>query len=98
MAAVDTKVAQFIFENAIIDYLDGKSRILVTHNIDLLQKAEKVLCLDSNAEIVFNGEFEKMRKSVDPFIRGVLKGKNTKNIIKLNNNKAQLYIFSRKKR
>ena len=77
---MDTKVAQFIFENAIIGYLDEKSRILVTHNIDLLQKAEKVLCLDSNAEIVFNGEFEEMRKSADPFIRGVLKGKNIKNI------------------
>ena len=80
---MDTKVAQFIFENAIIDYLDGKSRILVTHNIDLLQKAEKVLCLDSNAEIVFNGEFEKMRKSADPFIRGVLKGKNIKISVKI---------------
>ena len=77
---MDTKVAQFVFENAIIGYLDGKSRILVTHNIDLLQKAEKVLCLDSNAKIVFNGEFEEMRKSADPFIRGVLKGKKYKKI------------------
>ena len=83
MAAVDTKVAQFIFENAILGYLRGKTRILVTHNIDLLQRAESVLCLDTNARIIFDGKFEEMRTSEDSFIKNVLKGNDVLHIIRI---------------
>ncbi|CAG2118899.1 unnamed protein product, partial [Medioppia subpectinata] len=46
LSAVDAAVAEHIFEQCIVNYLGPKIRILVTHQIQFIRKATKILVLD----------------------------------------------------
>uniref|UniRef100_H2YL85 Uncharacterized protein n=1 Tax=Ciona savignyi TaxID=51511 RepID=H2YL85_CIOSA len=45
LSAVDASVAQKMFEQCICGYLDNKIRILVTHQLQFIQKADQVMIL-----------------------------------------------------
>ncbi|KAL3867292.1 hypothetical protein ACJMK2_044506 [Sinanodonta woodiana] len=45
LSAVDTKVGRHLFSRCICDYLKGKTRILVTHQLQYLKKADRILIL-----------------------------------------------------
>ena len=47
LAAVDTKVVNHIYHNAISDELAKKTRILVTHHVSLLRNADKIICINN---------------------------------------------------
>ena len=72
LAAVDTKVAQSIFKNVFVEYLKSKTRILVTHHVDLLEGADRIICFNLAAKIVFNGEYSQLHKSSDPFLKSFM--------------------------
>ena len=59
LAAVDTKVVNHIYHNAISEELAKKTRILVTHHVSLLRNADKILCINNKARFkIFNSKFE----------------------------------------
>ncbi|KAL3867289.1 hypothetical protein ACJMK2_044503, partial [Sinanodonta woodiana] len=45
LSAVDTEVGRHLFNRCICDYLKGKTRILVTHQLQYLKKADRILIL-----------------------------------------------------
>uniref|UniRef100_H2YL84 Uncharacterized protein n=1 Tax=Ciona savignyi TaxID=51511 RepID=H2YL84_CIOSA len=55
LSAVDASVAQKMFEQCICGYLDNKIRILVTHQLQFIQKADQVMILKEVSNIVGAG-------------------------------------------
>ncbi|CAH1098767.1 unnamed protein product [Psylliodes chrysocephalus] len=53
LSAVDTKVAKHLFEECIKGYLSGKTRILVTHQLQFMKSADLIV-------IINNGRIEKV--------------------------------------
>ncbi len=45
LSAVDAPVAKHIFERCILEYLSAKIRVLVTHQVQFIEKATKILVL-----------------------------------------------------
>lgn len=70
LAAVDTKVANYIFENVITNYLKSKTVIMVTHHVDLLENADKIICLDSG-KIIFDGKYPDLKNSKNDFLKSL---------------------------
>ena len=46
LSAVDAHVGKHIFENAIMGFLKGKIRVLVTHQVHYLQNVDQILVLE----------------------------------------------------
>ncbi|CAF2833335.1 unnamed protein product, partial [Rotaria sp. Silwood2] len=59
LSAVDAKVSKHLFDKSIKHYLRDKIRILVTHQIQFLQNATKIIVLD-NGEMVQMGTYEEL--------------------------------------
>ncbi|PSN47512.1 hypothetical protein C0J52_02253 [Blattella germanica] len=47
LSAVDTHVGRHLFDDCICDFLEDKSRILVTHQLQYLQSADKIVILNN---------------------------------------------------
>ncbi|KAL3867301.1 hypothetical protein ACJMK2_044515, partial [Sinanodonta woodiana] len=50
LSAVDTEVGRHLFDRCICDYLKDKTRILVTHQLQYLKKADRILILKEAEE------------------------------------------------
>ncbi|XP_054162187.1 ATP-binding cassette sub-family C member 4-like [Oppia nitens] len=59
LSAVDAAVAEHIFEKCIVNYLSNKIRVLVTHQIQFVRKATKILVLDDGKCLGF-GTFDEL--------------------------------------
>ena len=59
LSAVDSQVGHYLFENCINGGLAGKTRILVTHQLELLPKLDKILVLKDKT-IVQQGTFSEL--------------------------------------
>lgn len=46
LSAVDTHVARHLYRKCITEYLAGKTRILVTHQLQFLKRADHIIVLD----------------------------------------------------
>lgn len=46
LSAVDTRVARHLYNKCIIEYLRDKTRILVTHQLQFLKRADNIVVLD----------------------------------------------------
>lgn len=46
LSAVDTHVARNLFQNCIVKYLQDKTRILVTHQMQFLKQADVIVVLE----------------------------------------------------
>ncbi|CAF0825031.1 unnamed protein product [Rotaria sp. Silwood1] len=68
LSAVDAKVAKHLFEKAIKCYLQDKICILVTHQIQFLQDATKIIVLD-NGRMVQMGTYVELLSSSSSFTR-----------------------------
>ncbi|CAF4089952.1 unnamed protein product, partial [Rotaria magnacalcarata] len=66
LSAVDAKVSKHLFEKSIKNYLRDKICILVTHQIQFLQDATKIIVLD-NGEMVQMGTYEELLVSSPSF-------------------------------
>ncbi|XP_054166167.1 ATP-binding cassette sub-family C member 4-like [Oppia nitens] len=62
LSAVDAHVAKHIFQKCIVDYLKDKARILVTHQIQYLRKAHKILVLEEGRCVAL-GSYDELRES-----------------------------------
>ncbi|EDV27231.1 uncharacterized protein TRIADDRAFT_54969 [Trichoplax adhaerens] len=59
LSAVDPQVSRQLFERCICDLLGGRLRILVTHQIQYLKRADKILVLD-NGKLQHYGTYEEL--------------------------------------
>ncbi|CAG2102234.1 unnamed protein product, partial [Medioppia subpectinata] len=65
LSAVDAAVAEHIFEQCIVDYLGPKIRILVTHQIQFIRNATKILVLDDGKCLALGTFDELLAKGLD---------------------------------
>ncbi|KAI2474194.1 ATP binding cassette (ABC) transporter subfamily C member [Diabrotica virgifera virgifera] len=59
LSAVDTHVGKHLFENCIVNHLRGKTRILVTHQIQYLKKANLIVVVN-DGKIEAQGTFNEL--------------------------------------
>ena len=73
LSAVDVEVSNHIFKNAIKGQLKGKTVVLVTHQSQFLNEADKILVLDSGSSMFYGtpAEFSNsdLLKSTDILVR-----------------------------
>ena len=62
LSAVDAHVGRRIFEDCICKYLKGKTRILVTHQLQYLQDVDQTYVFD-NGSVQMSGTFEDLKNS-----------------------------------
>ncbi|CAG2162291.1 unnamed protein product [Oppiella nova] len=53
LSAVDARVAKHLFQKCAVEYLKDKARVLVTHQIQFLKEAHKILVLNDGKCIAF---------------------------------------------
>ncbi|CAM4781960.1 unnamed protein product [Rotaria magnacalcarata] len=68
LSAVDVKVSKHIFERSIKNFLCDKVCILVTHQIQFLEDATKIIVLE-NGEMVQTGAYDELRANSSSFNR-----------------------------
>ncbi|XP_014296337.1 probable multidrug resistance-associated protein lethal(2)03659 [Microplitis demolitor] len=59
LSAVDAHVGKHMFEECVEKYLNGKTRILVTHQIQFLSNVEKIIVMKDGA-IIAEGSYNKL--------------------------------------
>lgn len=73
LAAVDANVGKTIFEQCICNYMNCRTRILVTNAVQFLSRCDYVVVLGKGG-IAFKGTFADLKKQDIPFLREVLVG------------------------
>lgn len=68
LSAVDAHVGKALFENAILQKLHGKTRILVTHQLQYLTKVDHIVVL-SGGRISEQGSYDKLMKDGKEFYK-----------------------------
>lgn len=93
MSCLDAETGKKIFENCIVKYLTGKTRILVTHDIQCLRLMDKIAFM-KNKKISWFGSYPELIKQdfFDLFIRkstssSKKSGKSQNEILKSSNDK-----------
>ncbi|XP_072762869.1 ATP-binding cassette sub-family C member 4 [Anoplolepis gracilipes] len=66
LSAVDTHVAKHLYTKCITEYLHGKTRILVTHQLQFLKLADQIIVLDRGF-IKMQGNYNELVKSNKDF-------------------------------
>lgn len=61
MSALDTKVGDALFNNVIIEHLAQKTWIIVTHNVTLLDKFNRILFIE-DGKIIYDGNYDELQK------------------------------------
>ncbi|XP_043798521.1 ATP-binding cassette sub-family C member 4-like isoform X2 [Apis laboriosa] len=67
LSAVDSRVAKHLFYRCIKNYLQGKTRILCTHQLQFIKEADKIAVLDKGS-IAMYGTYEDLFRSNENFI------------------------------
>ncbi|XP_046746877.1 ATP-binding cassette subfamily C member 4-like [Diprion similis] len=62
LSAVDAHVGRHLFEECIQGYLKGKTRILVTHQLQFLRQADSVIVLNRGS-VMHQGTYEELEQS-----------------------------------
>lgn len=62
LSAVDSHVCVALFEDCIMSNLQGRTRVLVTHQVQFLPLADNIIVLD-RCQVVFSGSYEDLQKS-----------------------------------
>ena len=66
LSAVDAHVGKYLFKNCILGALQGKTRILVTHQLHVLPQVDYVICM-KDGEIVERGTFQELMENQGEF-------------------------------
>ncbi|EFA04472.2 putative multidrug resistance-associated protein lethal(2)03659-like Protein [Tribolium castaneum] len=62
LSAVDTHVGRHLFDECIVKYLRGKTRVLITHQLQYLKKADHIVVLNEG-RIEAQGKFQELINS-----------------------------------
>ncbi|XP_076270121.1 ATP-binding cassette subfamily C member 4-like isoform X2 [Rhynchophorus ferrugineus] len=68
LSAVDTHVGKHLFEKCIVNYLRGKTRVLVTHQLQYLKKADVILVINEG-RIEAQGTYDELLNSSVDFTK-----------------------------
>ena len=68
LSAVDPKIANHIFERCIRGYLRGKTVILVTHQLQFLQRADKIILI-KEGRLVAHGSYDELISTSVAFLK-----------------------------
>ncbi|KAJ1525502.1 hypothetical protein ONE63_010311 [Megalurothrips usitatus] len=68
LSAVDTHVGKHLFEDCIVKFLAGKTRVLVTHQVQYLSEVSHIAILE-NGEIKAQGTFKELVNSDTDFAK-----------------------------
>jgi len=81
ISSLDADVGKKVFMDCFMNYLQEKTRILATHNINYLSFFDRIIWLGNNKQIIFDGKFEVLKDQVfyKEYIKDKLKNE-TKNI------------------
>lgn len=60
LSALDLKVGTYIMENTVVDQLKGKTRVIVTHAIQYIKYADRVLIMEEG-KIIKQGTYEEVQ-------------------------------------
>ncbi|KAG0351394.1 hypothetical protein BGZ54_003269 [Gamsiella multidivaricata] len=66
LSAVDAHVGKYLFKNCIMGALQGKTRVLVTHQLHVLPQVDYVICM-KDGEIVERGTFNELMANAGEF-------------------------------
>ncbi|KYN37405.1 Multidrug resistance-associated protein 4 [Trachymyrmex septentrionalis] len=67
LSAVDTRVARHLYGKCITEYLHGKTRILVTHQLQFLKRSDHIVVLDRGF-VKMQGNYNELVQSNKDFI------------------------------
>ncbi|KYQ56410.1 Multidrug resistance-associated protein 4, partial [Trachymyrmex zeteki] len=67
LSAVDTRVARHLYGKCIMEYLHGKTRVLVTHQLQFLKRADHIVVLDRGF-VKMQGNYNELIQSNKDFI------------------------------
>ena len=93
LSAVDTHVGRGIFKECICEYLKGKTRILVTHQLQYLQNVDQTYVFD-NGSVQTSGTFEDLRNSNLEFLSFMQSGNDVEKNEDLENEEKVLEFDS----
>ncbi|XBW35547.1 hypothetical protein QEN19_001122 [Hanseniaspora menglaensis] len=65
LSAVDAHVGKHIMDKCLLEYLNGKTRVLATHQLNLIEHADKVIFLNSNYSYSVGSVSELLNSSPD---------------------------------
>jgi ABC-type multidrug transport system fused ATPase/permease subunit len=68
LSAVDAHVGKALFENCVLHHLHGKTRILVTHQLQYMSRVDHIIML-SGGKIVEEGTYEKLMNDHGEFAK-----------------------------
>ncbi|CAH0557933.1 unnamed protein product [Brassicogethes aeneus] len=75
LSAVDTHVGRHLFDECLLRYLKGKTRILMTHQLQYLKESD-VICVMNNGKIEASGSFDDLKDGNLDFTRFLPKIEN----------------------
>ncbi|KAI4458499.1 atp-binding cassette sub-family c [Holotrichia oblita] len=90
LSAVDTHVANHLFDECIAGYLHGKTRILVTHQLQFLKKVDHIIVLNGGT-VEGQGTFTELMNNNSPYLQFL--AKKEEEIEKEKNKKADEDLF-----
>ncbi|XP_050058893.1 ATP-binding cassette sub-family C member 4-like isoform X5 [Aphis gossypii] len=76
LSAVDTKVGRHLFEKCIKDFLEGKTCVLITHQVQYLTDVGQIILMD-NGSIVAEGSFQELQASNLEFAKSLESSNDT---------------------
>ncbi|OWB86488.1 hypothetical protein B5S33_g5186 [[Candida] boidinii] len=79
LSAVDARVGEHIMENCILGYLKDKTRILATHQLSLIGKADKVIFINVDGGISI-GSIDELEETNEDFKRLIEYGGSHHNV------------------
>lgn len=62
LSAVDAQVRVDLFNRCICEYLKTKTRVLVTHQLHVLEHVENIICLDKGI-LVVSGSYSELQNN-----------------------------------
>ena len=93
LSALDSHVGKNIFENCLFGELAGKTRLLVTHQLQHLHKCDQIMLLESG-KIVEMGDYESLSNTNSKVV--ALINKHTRYVILISNTFYHVLIFCSK--
>ncbi|EGG23167.1 ABC transporter C family protein [Cavenderia fasciculata] len=72
LSAVDSEVAKHLFDHCITGMMDGKTRVLVTHQLQFLPRADHIVVVEQGGQLI-QGTYRQLKEQID--FESILKSK-----------------------
>ncbi|KAJ3117853.1 hypothetical protein HDU96_005230 [Phlyctochytrium bullatum] len=76
LAALDAQVGKEVFENCFVKALEGKTRVLVTHQLHVVPKVDRIIVL-KDGKVAEEGTYEELMAIEDGVLKNMMKDYKT---------------------